>query len=269
MKQQRGALCVLTAATFAMMAVIPLCTSASSLIRDPDAESIVQRNAKLNEPIAASLSSDRPKSPVKAFLLSAAIPGTGEFYSGAKRGLLFVAAEVVFWTTYAVLHGQAEDVKENYINFVDSHIVFEEDSPVNSTETWTLEDYEHATQSDNWHYVYTESNGKPLDRVGKYYWDDLPEDLIGEPGDKPLSESQSQTRVEAYGKRDSMNNKFKQAKLFLGFVVLNHIVSAVDARIAATVYNNRFSEASAEISLYPTVSPLGYVGAYLTLSGSF
>ncbi len=255
----------LTAAMLLMALAMSLPAIANPLINHPNAEAAMQLEEKLNESMASSLHPHRLKSPSRAFLLSAAIPGTGEFYAGAKRGLLFVAAEVAFWATYFVLHGQAEDLKEDYVEFVDSHIVFEEDSPVSSTETWTLEDYEHATQSDNWHYVYTESNGKPVNRVGKYYWDDLPQDLIDEPGGVPLSESQSLVRVEAYNKRGSMNDKFKNAKVFLGLVILNHIVSAVDARIAAAIHNDRISE----ISLHPVASPSGYLGAYLTLHRKF
>jgi hypothetical protein len=234
-------------------------------INDLKAEAAIQQDRELNKPIADFLSPIRPKSPGKAFLLSAAVPGTGELYSKAKRGLLFTAAEVAFWTAYVLLHGQGEDLKEDYLEYCDEHIVFEEDSPASSTENWTLEDYEHATQSDNWHYVYTESNGKPLERVGKFYWADLPEDMIDQPG----YELVSQFRAEAFKKRGSTNDKFKQAKVFLGLVVLNHIVSAVDARIAATMYNNRISEAGVEVSLYPTASPSGSLGACLTLHGMF
>lgn len=255
----------LIAVTLLIVLAMSLPAAASYLINNPEVEAVIQLDEKLNETMASSLQPDGLKSPSKAFLFSAVVPGTGELYAGAKRGLFFVAAEVAFWATYFVVHGQAEDLKQDYVDFVDSHILFEEDSPASSTKAWTLEDYEHATQSDNWHYVYTEDNGKPIDRVGKYYWDDLPQDLINEPGGVPLSESQSPARVDAYNQRGSMNDKFKRAKTFLGLVILNHIVSAVDARIAASIHNDRISQ----ISLHPTVSPSGYLGAYLTLHRKF
>jgi len=239
---------------------------ADSLLHDPEAEAVIQQNKRLNAPLEDSLSSAPQKSPGKAFLFSAVVPGAGEFYSGAKRGAAFAAAEVAVWVAYIVLHGRAEELKNDYIGFVDEHIVFEADSPATSTANWTLEDYEHATQSDNWHYVYTEENGKPLDRVGKFYWDDLPEERIDQPGaDDMVSES----RAEAFGQRSAANDKFKQAKFFLGLVVVNHIVSAIDARIAATVYNSRIAEAAPEMSFHPTVSPSGGVGALLTLRRQF
>ena len=164
-----------------------------------------------------------------------------------------------------MLHGEAENLKEDYLDYSDEHILFEGDSPADSTERWTLEDYEHATQSDNWHYVYTENNGKPLDRVGKFYWADLPEDSI----DKPGKELVSELRAEAFQKRHSANDKFKRAKVLLGLLVLNHVISAIDARIAATIYNNSVSGPVAGISLHPTISPSGRAGAYLMLHRQF
>ena len=268
--KRRGSLLLASAVTtFVIVLTVSCPASTSSLLHNPDAEAVVQQNKQLSEPIARSLPSARMKSPGKAFLFSAAVPGTGEFYSGAKRGVVFAVAEVAFWAAYIVLHGDAEDLKDDYIAFVDEHIVFEDEpSPeyATSTEEWTLEDYEHATQSDNWHYVYTEENGKPIDRVGKFYWDDLPEDRIDQPGSIDMV---SQSRAEAFEKRHSANDRFKNAKFFLGLVVANHIISAIDARIAATIYNNRIPETDVEISLYPTISPSGHPGARLTLHGRF
>ncbi len=267
MKLQGNLLPAIAAMTFVIALTASCSAMASSLLHDPDAEAVVELNKQLSESITSSLSSAQPKSSAKAFLFSAAVPGTGEFYSGAKRGALFAAAEIAFWAAYIALHGDADDLKDDYIAFVDEHIVFEDEpSPPYATSTvdWTLEDYEHSTQSDNWHYVYTEEKGKPVDRVGKFYWDDLPEDRIDQPGSIDMV---SETRAEAREKRDSQNSKFKRAKFFLGLVVANHIVSAIDARIAAKVYNNRISET--EISLHPTVSPSGHPEARLTLHKRF
>ena len=270
MKLQDSLLFILPLIGLAIILAAPYSTLASSLLDNPDAEAVVQQNKELNEPIEASSPIIKPKSPGKAFLFSAAVPGSGELYSGAKRGGIFAAAEIAFWTAYIMIHSDAEDVKEDYIAFVDEHIVFEDEpSPppyATSTENWTLEDYEHATQSDNWHYVYTEENGMPVDRVGKFYWDDLPADRIDQPGSVDMV---SQSRAEAFEMRHSANGKFKRAKFFLGLVVANHIVSAIDARIAATIYNNRILKTAPEISLHPTISPSGNVGAYLALYKRF
>ena len=256
---------VLAAAMFALIAVISSPALAVSLIHNPDAEAALQRNRELDDYLSESQSLPQLKSPAKAFLFSAIVPGTGELYSEAKRGFLFMATEAAFWAAYVVIHGRAGELEQEYVDFVDKHVRFEADSPATSTANWTMEDYEHATQSDNWHYVYTESNGQPVNRVGKFYWDDLPEDMIDDPGDQLVSQS----RAEAFEKRHSSNDKFEQAKIFLGLVVFNHIASAVDGRIAATVYNNRVQKISAEVSLHPTLSSSGHPGAYLALRAQF
>jgi len=227
----------------------------------PEANFIAQQNIS---------SSEIPmKSPQKAFLFSAVIPGTGEFYSKAKRGIIFLTAEASLWTAYVLTHNQADDIQDEYIKFVDNNLTFEKDSPATSTKGWTLEDYEHATQTDNWHYVYTETNGKPLERVGKFYWKDLPEEFRNQSGDVPISKSNSPLRTQAFEKRNSANDKYKRAKIFLGLVVLNHAVSAIDARVAAKMYNNRNSKDELKVSFYPAISSSGYPGMYLALSKRF
>ncbi len=198
----------------------------------------------------ADRSSANQKSTVKAFLLSGFVPGTGQLYVRSNKGFAFIASEIAFWSTYVVLHRRANSLRDSYIDYVDEHIAFEGDSPTKSTEDWTLEDYEHATQTDNWHYVYTENNGKPIDRVGKFYWKDLPEEKIDEPGDGLISKY----RANAYSMRGSANKKYKQAKICLSLVVLNHVVSAIDARVTAIVKSKRTSQLT-DISIYATISP--------------
>jgi hypothetical protein len=221
------------------------------------------------KPIADFLTIKNEKSPLIAFIYSAVIPGSGELYVGKKRGIAFMAVEITLWSAYAVLHGKAGDLRNNYVKYVDEHILFEPDSPATSTKNWTLEDYEHATQADNWHYVYTDNNGKPIDRVGKFYWEDLPEDKIDESGEVSLSESNSRYRVEAYSKRGYANTKYKQAKRYLSMVVVNHLISAIDARVSAIMRNRQSSQTATNIYDPPSFFVIDKLGAYLVLNNSF
>lgn len=211
-----------------------------------------------SKPIAESLSITNQKSPAKAFLFSATIPGTGELYVGSKKGIAFIATEVAFWSAYVVLHGRAEDLRGSYKKYVKEHITFEEDSTVKSVDGWNLEDYEHATQTGNWHYIYTE---KDVERLGKFYWKDLPEDKIDEPGEDIMTKY----REEAYGKRGSANKKYKQAKIGLSMIVVNHVASAIDARISAMIHNKRFSQNVADVSIRPFISSNNDSGLYVIL----
>lgn len=211
------------------------------------------------KPIADPISITTQKSPTKAFLFSATVPGTGELYSGSMRGIAFIVTEVAFWSAYVVLHGRAADLENSYTKYVDDHITFEDDSPVKSTKSWNPEDYEHATQTGNWHYIYTE---KDADRLGKFYWKDLPKDKIDEPGEDIMTKY----RAVAYSKRGSSNKKYKQAKICLSLIVANHVASAIDARISAMLHNKKTQPTT--VSIHPFVSS-NNTGVYVVLNHHF
>jgi hypothetical protein len=214
-----------------------------------------------------SISVTNQKSPTKAFLFSAAVPGTGELYVGSKKGFAFIVSEIAFWSAYIVLHGRSNDLRDNYTDYVDTYIAFEEDSPATSTKDWTLEDYEHATQTNSWHYVYTESNGQPIERIGKFYWKDLQEnwqDLSQE----EIDELVSKYRAEAYSIRGSANKKSKQAKICLSMLVLNHVVSAIDARVSAIMKAKNPSQTT-NISVHTFMSSNASPGLYAVMQSQF
>ena len=180
------------------------------------------------------------KSPTKAFLYSALVPGSGQLYIGAKRGYLQIAAEVGLLAAYFITRSSAQDLREDYRDHVRDHVDFEGPTKIHDWDP--IEDFEHATLFDNWHNVYTDNNGEPLERVGKWYWEDRKafKDETREKPDSPQREVALELRMEA-------NDKFQLAKTFLGIAILNHVVSAVDARIAAKSYNKKQSAFGLEL----------------------
>ncbi|MCP4584115.1 MAG: hypothetical protein GY839_21085, partial [candidate division Zixibacteria bacterium] len=66
----------------------------------------------------------RQKSPLKAFALSAVIPGMGEIYAGKKTGLLKTALEIGLWSGFFYYNGKAEDKKDEYESYADEHWSF-------------------------------------------------------------------------------------------------------------------------------------------------
>lgn len=194
------------------------------------------------------------KSPNKAFLYSTLVPGAGQLYVGAKRGYLQIAAEVGLLTAYFMTHNSAENLRDDYREQVRQHVKF--DGP-GTFETWDpVEDYEHATLFDNWHNVYTDDNGKPVERTGKWYWSDraaFKDETRADKGDSPL-------RKDALEMREDANDKFEFARTLLGVVILNHVVSAIDARIATKSYNKKYAPQATspkpiELALQTTASP--------------
>ena len=75
----------------------------------------------------------------------------------------------------------------------------------------------------------------PSGRTGPWYWDDRrafkDEDRKGD--------SDSPSREEALRLRYEANDKFELARTLLGGVILNHAISAVEARIVAKKHNKK------------------------------
>ncbi len=173
------------------------------------------------------------KSPNEAFLYSLVVPGMGQLYTGAKHGYFYTAAEVGLLATYFILRNVASNTREDYRDIVRKHVNF---IGSGSFEDWDpIEDFEHATQYETWNHVYDSEETRK--RTGKWYWVDLDPGLKNEP-DLDI-DFDSHHRLEAFELRQKANDTFERAKLFLGMAILNHVVSAVEARITTKRLNTR------------------------------
>jgi hypothetical protein len=93
------------------------------------------------------------KSPGKALLFSAILPGAGEYYAGAwKRGLVFSALEVTSWIWYFTQHSSGRDKEDEYMAFADS------EWDRGAYEDW----YEHW---EDWYNARKGDNDPPFDRI--------------------------------------------------------------------------------------------------------
>ncbi len=184
--------------------------------------------------MAASGALEPRKSANEAFLYSLVIPGMGQLYTGAKRGYVYAAAEIGFLTTYFILQNYGENTRDDFFQKVKDHVVITNRS--NPFEKWNHEDFEHATDGENWRYIYSEWP-ETLKRTGEWYWDDL--DFSLKDVDRIPEGSRSKHRLEAYELRQKANDTFERAKFFLGLAILNHVVSAVEARITTKRFNAR------------------------------
>lgn len=172
------------------------------------------------------------KSPNEAFLYSLIVPGMGQLYTGAKRGYVYMAAEVGLLTTYFILRNSASNTREDYRDLVRQHVIF--DGP-GSFEDWDpIEDFEHATQYENWDHVYDSEETRR--RTGKWYWDDAKS--FKDEADVDI-EFDSPHRLAAFDLRQQANDTFQLARTVLGMAILNHVVSAVEARITTKRINTR------------------------------
>ncbi len=186
--------------------------------------------------MAASQELQPRKSPNEAFLYSLVIPGMGQLYTGAKRGYIYTAAEVGFLATFFILRNSAANTRDDYRDVVRDHVIF---IGAGAFEDWDpIEDFEHATQFETWNHKYDSEATR--NRTGKWYWADLNPDLKNENhGDLEERGLGSKYRLEAFDLRQKANDTFERAKFFLGLAILNHVVSAVEARITTKRSNSR------------------------------
>ena len=198
--------------------------------------------------MAASQSLQPRKSPNEAFLYSLVIPGMGQLYTGAKRGYIYAAAEVGFLATFFVLRNSAANTRDDYRDIVRDHVIF---IGAGSFEDWDpIEDFEHATQYETWNHDYDSEATRA--RTGKWYWADLNPDLKNE-NHRDLEERElgSKYRLEAFELRQKANDTFERAKFFLGLAILNHVVSAVEARITTKRLNSRMQNTLTQTQTRP------------------
>ena len=176
------------------------------------------------------------KSANEAFLYSLVIPGMGQLYTGAKRGYIYTAAEVGFLTAFFILRNSAASTRDDYRDVVRDHVIF---IGPGSFEDWDpIEDFEHASQYETWNHPYDSETTQK--RTGKWYWADLNPDLKNENhGDLEERGLGSKYRLEAFDLRQKANDTFERSKFFLGLAILNHVVSAVEARITTKRFNSR------------------------------
>ncbi len=206
-------------------------------------ESTLGNRTLANESVTAGQVLQPRKSPNEAFLYSLVIPGMGQLYTGAKYGYLYTAAEVGFLTTVFILRNSASNTRDDYRAIVREHVVF---IGAGSFEDWDpIEDFEHASQYETWNHPYDSEATRT--RTGKWYWADIDPDLKNERhGDIEDKGIGSKQRLEAFELRQQANDTFERARFFLGLAILNHVISAVEARITTKRINARLESTAAQ-----------------------
>ena len=171
-----------------------------------------------------------------AFLMSLIVPGLGEFYYGAeKRGAVFLAVEAGTWVAYASWYNRGCSIERDFRRFADLH--------------WSEEGYRRWDQNTpESFYMRTERLPSKQEDIQQYYeligkydqfvfgWDDG-RDPQGRPAGTDYSihprNVTSPNRLAYEIDRDRSNRYFKRSSRILGVVVVNHLVSAIDASVHA------------------------------------
>ncbi len=196
------------------------------------------------------------KLPKKALLFSALIPGAGELYSKSyiKAGVFFLA-EVAAWTLYGSYTNKGKDQEKKYQQFANLHWNpdvwlqwIQNHEKLDDAHAGTMENYLSGDKSATTRQQYYEMIGKyPAFYVGwdfvryydnQSYWDNKPIQEIEEihKNDQGISDYMDM--------RDKSNRLFRTARTATNYVIVNHILSAIDAAWSAKRHNNKLLEAS-------------------------
>lgn len=194
------------------------------------------------------------KSPGKAFFLSLAIPGLGQYYYGSRtKPVLFLATEVLCWSMNIKYNNDGDDITAEFEAFNREH--WSRDS-YEQYLLWTYgasDDDDIDAQEINHHLPDTDTQ-QYYEMTGKYDqfswgWDDavLNETTLSDyssvdpppklPGNIPYS-----SRRFAYEqRRHDANNKYDTADKMIMAAMLNHLISAFEAYFMTKKYNDNLA----------------------------
>lgn len=246
-----------------------------------------QRNALLsslryNPAADDSFEFEYEKSPGRAFLLSALVPGSGELYAGAKwRALAFASVEVFSWVLYFNRKNRGEDLEKQYKRFADSHwdlidwLIYSATNdfcgPGGSHQIWvtytksgTAQEYlvDESFPGDSLMAMAPAEDGilDPIrtrdyyENIGKYDqfacgWDDYL-DVHDVNADTVLM---TPNRDRYLTQRKKSNDALKMATNFATVIMFNHLISAFHAQIAAKNYSPEPDRVSWHVGLLTDV----------------
>lgn len=168
------------------------------------------------EGLTLSENDERTPSMGKAFLLSFVLPGAGEYYAGSKRmGKIFFGIEALLWATFAGFRTYGDWKKNDYIQFAAAHAGVD------------------GTGKDHTYYVAVEN----YDNIRDYNDAKLRQRNVKEmyPENKAYSwQWDGESSRKTFEKlRIASDNAYSRSLFVIGGIVLNHIVSGIDALRAA------------------------------------
>ncbi len=218
-----------------------------------------------------TMDSSNMKSPVLGALLSAAIPGAGEFYAKSYvKSAVFLAVEAGLWVTYAVFQKKGNDQTTSYQNYADAHWSavryatwlknqsFPGSGSIDlNSDPATLRRQINACeeQSGFSHTLPNYGEQQYYEVIGKYRtytcgWDQAGSDITKNNYETyPIL-----PQVNFYmDERQQANNYFDRGTTTMMVVILNHIASAIDGVISVNSFNNRLT-VQGNVSFSPVYS---------------
>lgn len=221
--------------------------------------------------VLSEVDSSRLKSPVLGAILSAVVPGAGEFYAKSYiKSAIFLAVEAGLWVAYATFQNKGSDQTTSYQNYADQHwsalryatwlknqsfpgsgsIDLNSDPATLRRQINSCEE-----QSGFSHTLPVYGEQQYYEVIGKYRtytcgWDQAGSDITKNNYETyPIL-----TQVNFYmDERQKANTYYDRGTTTMMVVILNHIASAVDGVISVNSFNNKLS-VQGNVSFSPVYS---------------
>jgi len=195
-----------------------------------------------------SNSKTKLKSPKKALFFSAVVPGAGQAYRGSYfKAAGFLVLEAASWAMYAVYTEKGNNIEDDFQAFANEHWIesdywdwIAKKFSLDRNDMNALREREHKEFS---HGLHVQKDQQYYEMIGKYDqfnygWDDSDIGLNDEGWDKN-NPQRSKRRLYYEDRRDDSNKAFKMATTGTTIVMLNHILSAIEAAWGTTQHNKR------------------------------
>jgi len=241
-------------------------SSAPLLPTDPDRFALLEKSFEQTDSLISA--EKEKKSVLRAALYSAIIPGTGQYYGGSTwKAILFAGIEVASWTAYFVYTGKGDNEENQVMSFADTHWserkywskLYDEAKEqgitvpeYNTDSDRILTDFnQDVVESlryleDALHY----SHKLPETKTQQYYemiykylkqfgngWDDANFDVEYYGNTNNLTPNMFVYR----DMRNTMNDYYDAATVATNVVLINHVLSALDAAWTTSNYNQQIT----------------------------
>ena len=250
--------------------VLPSLLPAVPLSEPPDPALLRLAEAsdpEAGESHAAAAPKKKTRSPRRAFLFSALVPGAGELWAGSKmRAALFFGLEVLGWGAYVSWNNRGDELESEFRARADTtwnpwdYIAWRESRQARSTsKTHTLPCDSLFVQAPSTTPVPEVLEGCGGTRTQQYYeligkydqfitgWKDVTDRNGNRVHFSEVDSAEnfhSALRLEYEDQRHESNKYLKRAGNVAGLIFVNHVLSAVDAARVARARNQGQDEAA-------------------------
>jgi hypothetical protein len=206
---------------------------------------------RLEDEPTASGDAKTPPSPILAGFLSALVPGSGQLIQGQRRGWVYLGIEAAGWFAYLAVHDAGKQAETDYQEYADLNWSWARYDTVGSCGPGLGPDGDPAGERETLQNDYDQNRSQ--------FYQDIGDDDVYACGWGSQSE-----RADYLSMIDDSDNLYNAAGYVIGGIVLNHVVSGIDAAKSAANKRKAVSH-----SWRLNVAPEGLTGLRAELRRSF